>query len=289
MADEIKQTDDIPSLHLDDGAPVPIVPAADAGAIMPEGITEAEESAALPEGQEVNVTDTNSTVDEGTSASVPGSPEDDSTVISDESNVAAEGEPGHAPQTEGILESGNDTGPVRTEIVIKKEKHKGGRPSDYSQGLADTICEMLADGKSLRSVCALDGMPTARTVFNWFRTYPEFLQQYTRAKQESADAMAEDILEISDGAIAVIKAGAEKKSGAIAQAVRLQVDTRRWLMSKMKPKKYGDTLDVTSGGEQIKGNTIVFQNFAKESIKTEDAIDVPVNEIEEPKENATEG
>lgn len=125
------------------------------------------------------------------------------------------------------------------------------RPTDYTQDLADQICEELAIGRSLRSVCGDEGMPTVKTIFNWFRKYPEFLQQYARAKEESADAMAEEILDLSDGAISVIKGGPEKKSSALAQAVRLQVDTRKWIMSKMKPKKYGDKLDVTSGGEKL--------------------------------------
>lgn len=137
--------------------------------------------------------------------------------------------------------------------VIKEptEPVKLGRPSDFTQDLADEICEQLSEGISLRTVCIPNTMPAARTVFRWLRTNEEFCQQYARAKQESADAMGEEILDLSDGAIGVIKSGAEKKSGALAQAVRLQVDTRKWLMSKHKPKKYGDKLDLTTDGEAL--------------------------------------
>ena len=128
-----------------------------------------------------------------------------------------------------------------------------GRPSKFSKELADTICEQLAQGKSMRTVCATDDMPDMATVFRWLRTNDEFCKQYARAKEESTDAMAEEILDLSDGGLAVVKGMAEKKSSAAAQIVRLQVDTRKWLMSKMKPKKYGDKseVDLTSKGERI--------------------------------------
>lgn len=126
-----------------------------------------------------------------------------------------------------------------------------GRPTDYSKELADKICERLTEGQSLRSVCRAEDMPAASTVFRWLRDHKEFKEQYAYAKQEATDALAEEIMDISDDTIDVIKSGAEKKSGAYAQAQRLRVDTRKWIMAKMKPKKYGDQLDLTSGGEKI--------------------------------------
>jgi hypothetical protein len=100
-------------------------------------------------------------------------------------------------------------------------------------------------------------MPTPKTVFSWLRRYEEFLQQYAKAKEESADAMAEDVLHIADtpvmGEIKTIKpdGSIEIKQDEMLGHRRLQVDTRKWLMSKMKPKKYGEKLDMTSGGEKL--------------------------------------
>lgn len=145
----------------------------------------------------------------------------------------------------------------------EQPKKKMGRPSDYTPEIASILCKHLSMGKSLRTVCAMKGMPSAATVFSWMRLHEDFLKQYARAKEESADAMYEDIQDISDDGIQTIKSGAEKKSGALAQMVRLKVDTRKWMMSKMKPKKYGDKLDLTSDGKEIKGNTINFTNFKK--------------------------
>lgn len=128
---------------------------------------------------------------------------------------------------------------------------KVGRPSKYTQELADLICNQLSEGISLRTVCLGEGMPDKTTVFSWMRLHKEFLAQYARAKEESADALAEEIIDISDETNQVIRSGAEKKSGAYAQAQRLRVDTRKWIMSKMKPKKYGDKIDVTSDGKVL--------------------------------------
>ena len=138
---------------------------------------------------------------------------------------------------------------------------KIGRPTKYSPDIALQICIYLGEGESIRRVCEREDMPAMSTVFLWLKDNKEFSEQYARAKEAAVEAMAEEILDLSDGAIGVIKGGAEKKSSALAQAVRLQVDTRKWLMSKLKAKKYGDKVDLTSDGKAIEGNTIVFKNF----------------------------
>lgn len=132
-----------------------------------------------------------------------------------------------------------------------------GQPTKYTQELADRICNELALGKSIRTVCAIEGMPAIATIFNWFRTQPEFLEQYARAKQEAADAMAEDILDIADdGTNDWTKANVRGKQvdvpdREVIQRSQLRVETRKWLMAKMKPKRYGDKLDVTTDGEKL--------------------------------------
>lgn len=128
---------------------------------------------------------------------------------------------------------------------------KVGRPTIFTQELADKMCAQLAEGISLRTVCLAKDMPDKSTVFMWFRTNKKFLDQYARAKEESADALAEEILDISDESLAVIKTGVANKSSAYAQVQRLRVDTRKWIMSKMKPKKYGDKMDLTSDGKVL--------------------------------------
>mgnify|MGYP000518903851 CR=1 FL=1 len=75
-----------------------------------------------------------------------------------------------------------------------------GRPTKYTDKLADRICAQLADGDSLHTVCHADDMPCKATIFNWMRTNEAFLDQYTRAKQESADALTDEMLDIADDA-----------------------------------------------------------------------------------------
>jgi hypothetical protein len=125
-----------------------------------------------------------------------------------------------------------------------------GRPSIFSQELADTICERLADGESLRRICEDETMPAKSTVFRWLAADKSFQDQYTRAREVQADSWADDILDISDdGANDTYTDGDgnERTNQDVIARSRLRVDTRKWLMARMAPKKYGDkiTQEVT--------------------------------------------
>ena len=104
----------------------------------------------------------------------------------------------------------------------------GGRPSIYSEELAARICERLAAGESLRKICADDDMPDRSTVRAWALDNPTFSAQYARAREIGWTDIAEDLLDIADD-----KLGDPQRD-------RLRVDTRKWLLSKMLPKVYGD-------------------------------------------------
>ena len=128
------------------------------------------------------------------------------------------------------------SGNAKTDTPATKGK---GRPTDFTPELGDEICAQLADGKSLRKICESKAMPNKATVFRWLRDDEEFSDQYARAKEESADALADDIQDISDGVL---------KKKYDPQAARVAMDGKKWIASKLKPKKYGDKLDLT--GEQ---------------------------------------
>lgn len=122
-----------------------------------------------------------------------------------------------------------------------------GRPSDYTQELADAICAEISHGYSLRTICKAEAMPCVATIFNWFRTQPGFVEQYEKAKAEQADALAEEMLDIADDGTndwmeKQNKDGSkyEVLNAEHVQRSRLRVDTRKWIASKLKPKKYGD-------------------------------------------------
>lgn len=126
-----------------------------------------------------------------------------------------------------------------------------GRPSDYTQELADRICAQLAEGISLRTVCKAEGMPDKATVFRWLRTNETFRDQYTRAKDESADAFVEDMNDIADDCANDWMARNDPENqgwlanGEHIQRSRLRIETRKWLASKLKPKKYGERMALT--------------------------------------------
>lgn len=127
-------------------------------------------------------------------------------------------------------------------------ENTGGRPSIFTQELADELCAQLAEGRSLRSVCQADHMPSKATVFNWMRTHKGFLDQYTRAKQEAADALFDEIQDIADDGTNdwMEKLDSEGQpigwqlNGEHVQRSKLRIDARKWMASKMKPKVYGD-------------------------------------------------
>ena len=141
---------------------------------------------------------------------------------------------------------------------VKAAPAQPGRPSLYSPELAATICEHVAEGKSLRVIAALEGMPAQSTVMAWLDgRQPEFSEQYARAREAQADKLAEETLAIADEDCTMVRAdkhGSRDDDGegntevvfdatAVARN-RLRVDARKWLASKMAPKKYGDKLAV---------------------------------------------
>ena len=114
-------------------------------------------------------------------------------------------------------------------------KRKTGRPTDYTKDMADKICEKIANGRSLRSICAEDGVPPMKTIYRWLEANEEFRHQYARARDKQADYFAEEIIEIADSA--------EAESAAVSKA-KLQIDARKWAASKIAPKKYGDKQEI---------------------------------------------
>ena len=130
-------------------------------------------------------------------------------------------------------------------------KNPQGRPSLFSQELADTICERIALGESLRKVCRTDDMPAMSSVFKWLRENKSFSEQYVKASEERTETQQEQLIEMGDEAIAHAESTDPKAANAVVSAYKLKADNLKWSMSKMKPKKYGDKLDVTSDGEKI--------------------------------------
>ena len=103
-----------------------------------------------------------------------------------------------------------------------------GRPSLYTEELAERICERLAAGETLRAICRDDGMPGIQTVLDWKARNAAFSGQYETARVTGYQLMADELTEIADD-----KLGEPQRD-------RLRIDTRKWLLSKALPKVYGD-------------------------------------------------
>jgi hypothetical protein len=93
-------------------------------------------------------------------------------------------------------------------------------------------------------------MPCVATIFNWLRTQEGFLEQYEKAKEMQADSLAEDILDIADDGSNDWMERHDKEgenigwqlNGEHVQRSRLRIDSRKWIASKLKAKKYGDKI-----------------------------------------------
>jgi len=114
-------------------------------------------------------------------------------------------------------------------------------------------------------------MPAMSTVFKWLREKEKFSEQYAIAKEECADALVEDMLDIADNQIGnVVNIDGKEVFAVDGPAVahgRLRVDTRKWAASKLKPKKYGEKIqaDITSGGKAIKNEWHIHPTSAKQN------------------------
>lgn len=111
------------------------------------------------------------------------------------------------------------------------------------------ICALIAEGMSLRQIGALEGMPDKVTILRWLGKHEEFCTQYARAREMQMEHYADEILEIADDGTndwmtRHLGNGetVEVPNNEHINRSRLRVDSRKWLMSKLAPKKYGDKL-----------------------------------------------
>ncbi len=136
-------------------------------------------------------------------------------------------------------------------------------PVRYSPELADEICRRLAEGQSLNAICQGDDMPVESAVRAWaLENVDGFAARYARARELQAHFLADEIIRISDeadlepvpGGGKLAEDGAPEEPSEFrmdATAVarnRLRVDSRKWYLSKVLPKVYGDKLALEHSG-----------------------------------------
>lgn len=146
-----------------------------------------------------------------------------------------------------------------------------GRPTLYSDELALTILMRISQGESLLSVCKDKDMPARSTVYLWrlgeSGAPGDFSDKYTRAREIQAEHLFDEIIDISDDGsndyMTITKGDNEYnvEDREVTNRSKLRVETRKWYISKVVPKLYGDKVDITSDNEKITGNSIVIVDF----------------------------
>lgn len=113
----------------------------------------------------------------------------------------------------------------------------GGRPSEFTKEIGDRICEQLAEGKSIRRICR--EMDISRmSIIRWREKHQEFSDQYAKSRELGMEALGDEIIEL-----------AETADNENYNPRRLEIDTKKWVMSKIARRTYGDKSEVEHKGE----------------------------------------
>ena len=135
-------------------------------------------------------------------------------------------------------------------ITTVVEGKKIGRPTVYNEKIIDEICARIAEGEALIKIVQDEHMPSIRSVFRWLldENFKTFWHKYAEARSTQAEKMFEELLDIADEDVIE---GDDKSDNARVQRQKLRVDARKWYLSKVLPKKFGDKLDLTSHGDKL--------------------------------------
>jgi hypothetical protein len=130
----------------------------------------------------------------------------------------------------------------------------GAPAKEYNAEHADLLCaEISSCTHSLNRIVKRlqkehDGFPSIPTIFKWLRDNEEFAKSYARVKDDQMDLLAEEMLDIADDDSLDVAFSEDGKPFVDKEHInrsRLRVDTRKWIASKLKPKKYGDKVETT--------------------------------------------
>lgn len=133
-----------------------------------------------------------------------------------------------------------------------------GRPTDYNQDLIALFLErIVTSDRSVSRICLDEDMPSSTSVYKWLTLYPEFAEKYARAKEMQGDAIADGMFDIADDGSndwmerLAFNGGnpAWEVNGEVLQRSKLRIDTRKWYLSKILPKKYGDKIQQEVTGK----------------------------------------
>lgn len=165
-------------------------------------------------------------------------------------------------------------------------KAQGGRPSTYDATIAEALCLRLAEGEPLTDICGDDDMPSLGTVKSWVvNDTGGFSALYTRAREIGVDVMVEKLI---DEARDNSKDWVQTDEGMVfdhnhVTRSRLIVDTIKWFVAKLAPRKYGDRLNLElSGSIEINHLTDEQLNHNIEDMLNQAGVPAEIMEIVRP-------
>ena len=104
-----------------------------------------------------------------------------------------------------------------------------GRPTTYSESLADQIVNRMIDGESMVAICRDPSMPSRYTVYQWLDAHAEFQTRCARAREGLADYLVDQIEQM-----------AADTNEDNHQSMKVKIATAQWRAMKMAPRVYGD-------------------------------------------------
>lgn len=137
----------------------------------------------------------------------------------------------------------------KTEAPAEPTK-KLGRPSTFSQEVADEICRRLAKGEPLAQICRDEHMPAVRTVSDWKKADEAFSADFACARDEGYDHIAAECLTIADETTfdTIQGENGDRANTEWISRSKLRIETRLKLLAKWDPKRYGDKVTQELSG-----------------------------------------
>lgn len=117
----------------------------------------------------------------------------------------------------------------------------------------NSIILEIGNGASLRAAITNTKLINRDTFNEWIKEDEQLSDQYARAREDRAELIFEQIIDIADSQEGDIihKDGIDIVNHDVIQRARLRIDARKWMLGKMDKKKYGDAIDMTTDGEKI--------------------------------------
>ena len=132
------------------------------------------------------------------------------------------------------------------------------RTPEEKAEIAKIILDRIKSGMSLIKATANNDPISDSTFDEWCSNDKELAGEYARAREQRADKIFEEMLSIADDGTndTIVLTGKdgtpiEVENKEWVNRSKLRIDTRKWMLSKMQPKVYGDKIDITTKDEAI--------------------------------------